>query len=451
MSDDVRANTPGEQIGSYELIEGNIKTGYLDLYLASAKYTGEWLMVSADGGSEWQIRKPTKAESGLTFELPSFNNLPLKNTPARIQLATESPAAMTLLRKQSLGTQRSKRKGSADRKERQPAAVPRNLGLEDLPKAAPVFEVPMECRMVDDVPSGAGWLYELKLDGYRAIAVIEKRVGLLSRYGRSFKERFPNILRALERIQVPDCVLDGEVVALDSKGRPNFQELQNSRSSRQPIIYYVFDILNYGGRSLKTLPLNKRREILERVAESFVDPVRLSAAVQANAAEFLTQVRRLGLEGVVAKRLDSIYESGKRPGSWIKYRVNEREEFVIGGYRRSDPTMNAILVGQFRNDKLWFVEKVKNGFVPETRQRVFEALQTLIVEKCPFANLPERDNRRGAVNAEQMKQCVWVEPVQRCEIDFVEWTRGGHLRHAAFRDLTGRTDRPSASPKHARG
>lgn len=164
----------------------------------------------------------------------------------------------------------------------------------------------------------------------------------------------------------------------------------------------------------------------------------MAAALESDAAEVVAQVKRFGLEGVVAKRRDSIYESGKRPGSWVKYRINQREEFIIGGYRREGAMFDALLVGRFQRNQLMFIEKVKNGFVSATRKQVFDALQDLIIPECPFANLPERVKRRAAVDTEEMMDCVWVNPVQQCEVDFVQWTRGGHLRHSAFRQLTDR-------------
>ena len=119
--------------------------------------------------------------------------------------------------------------------------------------------------------------------------------------------------------------------------------------------------------------------------------------------------------------------------------MNQREDFVIGGYRPGSHYVDAILVGRFEGTKLMFVEKVRNGFTPESRKLVFDALQDLVTPECPFANLPERSKRRGAVDAEEMKRCLWVKPEQKCEIEFAEWTRDGRLRHAAFRQLTRRT------------
>lgn len=416
--DDSRNDVPGngEQTGSFELIEGNAAKGCLDLFLVADKLKGEWMLRRVEGET-WAIYRPTVDESGLAFQMSPIAALPAGTVPEE-----KLPA-----RRESTATTASRKRNSADSA----------LDLSKLPAANPAFVVPMECRLMPEVPDGARWLYELKLDGYRAIAINDgTATHLYSRYGHAFDARFPAIISSLQVL--PPVTLDGEVVALDEHGRPSFQELQNSRSTRQPIVYYVFDILNYRGHDLQGLRLEERKRILEKVAPQFKEPVRLAAILHASAPAITEGTRKLGLEGIVAKQRDSIYQSGKRPGSWVKYRVNQREEFIIGGYRRAGQYFDALLVGRFDGDKLMFVDKVKNGFVPETRKQVYEALQDLIIPACPFANLPERTHRRAAVDAEEIKICTWVRPEQKCEVDFAEWTKAGRLRHSSFRALTGR-------------
>jgi bifunctional non-homologous end joining protein LigD len=294
----------------------------------------------------------------------------------------------------------------------------------------------MECRLVSQLPEGEEWRYELKLDGYRALALIrDKEVHLLSRHNNDLASQFPRVYTALQQSRLPDGVLDGEIVALDAEGRPSFQQLQNSRSADASIVFYVFDVLNYAGRDTTGLPLRERKRLLERLSASLAEPVRVSTVLEARVADILQQVASFGLEGVVAKRADSIYQPGKRPGSWVKYRSNEKEDFFIGGYLPGKNYFDAILVGHYKGKQLMFVKKLRNGFVPHTRKEVFAAIAPLRVPRCPFVNLPEPNTRRGAVDSEQMKQCVWVKPQVKCEVEFTEWTAGGRLRHAAFRQL----------------
>ena len=142
-------------------------------------------------------------------------------------------------------------------------------------------------------------------------------------------------------------------------------------------------------------------------------------------------MRKLGLEGVVGKRIDSIYEPGERSGAWIKLRTNMEQEFVIGGYIPGARGFDALLVGVYEKKRLIFVAKVKNGFVPRIRDELFPALKALQTAQCPFKNLPEkRASRWGeSLTAEKMEQCRWVKPKLVCQVAFVEWTDAGHLRH----------------------
>lgn len=287
---------------------------------------------------------------------------------------------------------------------------------------------------MSSAPEGDGWLYELKLDGYRAIAVKNgTRASLLSRHGNDLNAQFPAIAQALRESPFESATLDGEVVALDEEGRPSFQELQNSRSTRLPILYYVFDVLNYGGRDLQKQPLAQRRAVLETIR--FRDPVRLAAVLDADVNTLLTEIKRRHLEGIVAKRRDSFYEAGTRSPKWLKMRIGERDTFVIGGYLPAGRTFEALLVGRWRGKQLYFVKKLRNGFGPRTRDEVFEAIKNLRIPNCPFVNLPEPSSHRGAVDAKRIKDCVWVEPKVQCEVEFSEWTRDGRLRHAAFRRI----------------
>ena len=255
---------------------------------------------------------------------------------------------------------------------------------------------------------------------------------LFSRYGNPWPDRFGEIREALSRL--PDVVLDGEIVAVDRAGLPSFQELQNWQSTRHQIVFYAFDILNFEGRDLRALPVEERKRILEDAASRFRDPLRLSAALDAPLHRLVPQMKKLGLEGIVAKRLGSRYESGRRSPAWQKKRFNETGDFVIGGYIPEDDTFSRLLIGVWRGDELHFVKKLKNGFNPLAKKEIMQAIGKLRVRECPFVNLPERPGR-SAVDAEVMKTVVWVKPVRSVEVEFVEWTGSGRLRHAAFRQL----------------
>ena len=232
--------------------------------------------------------------------------------------------------------------------------------------------------------------FEIKFDGYRCTAVKRARdVTLFSRHEKVLNRRFPGVVRALASLE-GDFVLDGELVALDSQGRPSFQILQNTVSHERPTYFYAFDLLNRGGELHLNLPLSRRRELLADLLGAPKDPVRLSPLLQAPSDQILEAVRKLGLEGVVGKRIDSIYEPGERSGAWIKLRTNLEQEFVIGGYIPGARGFDALLVGVYEKKDLIFVAKVKNGFVPRIRDEVTPKLRALQTVRCPFKNLPEK-------------------------------------------------------------
>jgi DNA ligase D-like protein (predicted ligase) len=292
----------------------------------------------------------------------------------------------------------------------------------------------MQCKPVTTLPTDEKWTFEIKFDGYRCIVVKRGReVALFSRNQKVLNKRFPKVVEALASL-AGDFVLDGELVAFDPQGRPSFQLLQNNLSRTLPVYFYVFDVLNRERELLLNLPIERRREILGRMLSADDDPLRVSPLLRAPSGEVLDAVRKLGLEGVVGKRIDCPYEPGERSGAWIKHRTNRGQEFVIGGYIPGAHGFDTLLVGVYENEELVFVAKVKDGFVPRIRDEIFPALKNLRVVQCPFANLPEtRASRWGeSLTAEKMGQCRWVKPKLVCQVQFVEWTDAGHLRHCAF-------------------
>ena len=294
---------------------------------------------------------------------------------------------------------------------------------------------------VSKLGDGPQWVYEIKLDGYRAIAVkSEGKVTLFSKRRKSFNRQFPHLVEALADLP-ENTVVDGEVVALDQSGRPDFNLLQNFRSGASRIHYFVFDILIHKDRDLTRLPLIERRSIIRTVLEFHSPRLHISDYFETSAADMLRAVREQHLEGVVAKRKDSVYEPGKRTGAWIKYRVNCGQELVIGGYIPGPHGLDSIIVGYYKGEELVYVARVRNGLVPASRRQLFHRLRPLAIPACPFINLPESGKGRWGqgLTADVMKKCVWVRPDLVAQIDFLEWTDGDLLRHSKFVGL--RTDK----------
>jgi bifunctional non-homologous end joining protein LigD len=295
------------------------------------------------------------------------------------------------------------------------------------------FFKPMECLPVEKVPEGDIWTYELKLDGYRLLAVKTRgKVILYSRRGTDLTKRFPYVASALVSLS-DDTVIDGELVALDEEGRPTFNLLQNFRSAESRIFFYAFDILIHQGKELRQLPLSKRRAILSTTVKPS-DHVGLSQVSNRTAEEMIEFVRSRGLEGVIAKKADSVYQSGLRTGVWTKTRINLGQEFVVGGYIPSHLGVDSIVVGFYKGKDLYYAARVRAGFVPITRRKAFDAIKHLKTAKCPFVNLPEKEAGRWGqgFTAKKMREAVWLKPEAVAQIEFLEWTGANHLRHTTF-------------------
>jgi DNA ligase D-like protein (predicted ligase) len=278
---------------------------------------------------------------------------------------------------------------------------------------------------------------ELKLDGFRAIAFkTGGRVHLRSRNNKDFNGSYPSIVKALA--DMPDeTVIDGEIVALDEAGRPSFSALQNYGSGQIPIVYYVFDVMVLKGINLMREPLSHRRNLLEhKVLPKLVEPIKYSAELDSDLADLVQSVKKLGLEGLIAKRGDSRYEPGLRTAAWWKMRVNAGQEFVIGGYTLGNP-FDALVFGYYEGKRLMYVARTRNGFTPSSRQRLFEKFRGLETPECPFVNLPELKSGRWGqgLTKEKMQGCRWLKPVLVGEFEFTEWTADGHLRHSRFMGL----------------
>jgi DNA ligase D-like protein (predicted ligase) len=292
------------------------------------------------------------------------------------------------------------------------------------------FIEPMECLDVDVVSEGKEWLYEIKHDGYRAIAIKQNNeVQLLSRKGKLLSQ-FPNLFPDLLKLSPKSFILDGEAVAIDGSGKQSFSILQNVRSNKAQVSFYAFDVLHLNGEDLLTRPLSERRKILESTFTKLPEHVRISPILKGTAKLVTAKLRELEFEGIVAKRSDSIYEPGKRGGAWQKHKTQRSDEFVIGGYIGLN-NVDELVVGEQRDGKWFFVESVKNGFVPATRHSSYKAIEKLRADKCPFVNLPEKKGEHN-FDKEKMKEAHWVKPRVVVEIAFNERTPLGHLRHSRF-------------------
>jgi bifunctional non-homologous end joining protein LigD len=303
---------------------------------------------------------------------------------------------------------------------------------------SPTFVTPMAALLVDALPEGPEWSYELKLDGYRALIIKDgASVGVRSRNDKDLSQMYPSVVAAGRRLQVEQAVIDGEIVALDKEGRPSFQALQHRGTHpAHTIAFYAFDLLHIDGKDMRAMPLEARRTKLAAVIDK--SGLLLSVVLPGSVADIVATVRAMQLEGVIAKRTSSQYEAGERSGNWRKLKLQRQQEFVVGGYRPSgEGSVDALLVGYFEDRELRFAAKVRAGLVPHVRRQLAGALSDLRQKQCPFADLPSEGSSRwgGGVSAEDMNEMLWTKPVLVVQVEFVEWTAENRLRHSRFLGL----------------
>jgi bifunctional non-homologous end joining protein LigD len=415
-------------IGTYEVVEGNYWKGNLHISLKGKKLKGEWGLRRdrAKGEKAWLLEKLGEAMKPVTAKKDDQSAL-TRRTMAQIAEAQDA-------------VWQSNRASVTSQPQPDVAAVTPTISkseLDELPRVKPAFIEPMQAKLVAKLPEGKEWQYEAKFDGYRVLIIKDKAVAVLSRRNNVLTDQFPTLKASFGRLQ-DGTVIDGEIVALDENGRPSFNVLQNRRLHKEAVQFYAFDLLTYDGRSLLNLPLEKRREWLKAALSKATDPVKFSVTLDADVDSLVTAAKQAGLEGIVAKRRDSRYEPGKRSGAWVKFKLNQDQELVIGGYIPGTRGFDALLVGYYQGGEPIFCGKIRNGFKEAgSKERVYGKFKGLGTTKCPFHNLPEPANaRRGlALTAEAMKLCCWLKPKLVAQVGIREWTPDGHLRHATFLGL----------------
>ncbi|HEX4696342.1 MAG TPA: non-homologous end-joining DNA ligase [Candidatus Udaeobacter sp.] len=414
-------------LGTFEVIDGNYWKGRLSVFLAGKKLKGEWRLErigDENGKTKWSLRKTAtnaKPISARRKELSALSGRTMEQIagtksggfPAADDGASESTAGV----------------------ENAPARTAR-AKLKRTP--VPHFIAPMKATAVTELPKGDEWIYEVKWDGYRALGLKHgDDVRLLSLKEKDLTSDFPAVADALDSLSAGTALIDGEIVAVDSKGCPSFQALQNRASMGRDwqIVYYAFDLLNVEGEDWTKKPLELRKQKLREITKG--SDVRYNANLSGSPEAIIRTIETAGLEGVIAKKRDSVYRAGTRVTSWLKFKINKAQEFVIGGYKPDTESFQSILVGYYETKKLIFAGKVRQGFNPASRAKLYHAMQRFLTGKCPFDNLPSsRKNHFGeGITADEMKKLCWLRPKLVAQISFTEWTNYGLLRHATFEGL----------------
>ncbi|RJQ32339.1 DNA ligase D [Candidatus Parcubacteria bacterium] len=290
----------------------------------------------------------------------------------------------------------------------------------------PASVKPMFAKLADRAFDKKDWIFEPKRDGYRALAFVSGgKAKLYSRKNVLLNEDYPTVASSFEVIK-EGVVLDGEIVALNDEGKPDFQTLQDYRRDRKgQVIYFVFDLLFLNGRDVRRLALKDRRELLRLLFSKYdLASVKLSDYVEEKGQRFFEAIRRQGLEGMMAKNLNSPYRSGARSADWLKIKTEQRQEAVIAGFtlpRAGQGYFGALVLGVYENNNLRYIGHVGTGFDSKTAEELYEKMSGFKREDSPFIETPQTN-----------EPAVWLEPQLVCEIKFREWTKDGVMRQPVF-------------------
>ena len=400
---------------SERVLKEGLEKGHITFILEGKKLKGEFALVRLKRGEEnaWLLLKKGDEFAGQPDVLELDRSVTTNRTLDEI--ASQAPAAQDVW----LGKPKTPLPDLHDA-----------FSSKMLRKVSPMLATPVTRPF-----SRAGWLFEIKWDGYRAIAEIEGgQVQLYSRNQLSLEERFAPLVKSLQNFG-HDAVLDGEVVVVDESGKPQFQLLQDYQRSRQgQLVYYVFDVLYLAGHDLRKLALRRRKEILKQVFPQ-LPHLALSDHVEEQGKEFFELVSKQGLEGVIGKDGSSLYLEGQRSLAWLKVKTEQRQEAVVGGFTRPGggrKHFGALLLGVYDAKDLVYIGHVGTGFSEERLREIGARLEPLVQSSCPFKKKP-------VANADVR----WVRPELVCEVSFQNWTKEKVLRHPVFLGL--REGRPPAS------
>lgn len=284
----------------------------------------------------------------------------------------------------------------------------------------------LESKIFDD----QNWLYEMKIDGYRAIGYTGKDAALISRNGIEFNEKYEKVFNDIKLLP-PHAVLDGEIVVEDSHGKSAFQDLQNydSNKNKRTLKYYVFDLLQLAGHDLRQLPLLKRKELLKAFVETFPKDTSIFYLehVIGKGTDMLVKAQKQGWEGVIGKDIESTYDGGRRSDRWLKFKIQASQEAIICGYtapKGSRKYIGSLVLGIQQGENIKYVGNCGSGFSGETLEDLFSKLEPLVTDERPF---PDKINYHGKV--------TWVKPQLVCEVFYSEWTADGSMRHPVYKGL----------------
>jgi bifunctional non-homologous end joining protein LigD len=438
------AEDPGkDKKGNEKKLLHELYSGKIKFVMSGEKLKGQFALVKAHGRGEnaWLLMKlddeyATKEDislkdksviSGQDLEEIAATSENIYGQQPKVQSKPVSKKAVKKILEQQVDPQDTQ----AAEPELDTAAI-----LKKAPKGK--FDnsiTPMLATLVDGPFDDPGWQYEVKWDGYRALAFMQgEQADLKSRNNKSFNDKFYPVLAAIKAWNL-NAIIDGEVVVVNDDGVSNFNSLQNWRSEADgELLFYVFDVLWLDGKNLMGLSQKERSAVLlTLVPENGI--IRSGFSVEARGTEFFDVAKDMGLEGIIAKRSDSTYLPGDRSRDWLKIKVQKRQEVIIAGYSKNDDSpklFSALLLGAYKDGRLQYVGKVGTGFNDKQQKEMIAQFKPLIIEKAPFEQTPDYNKpsrfRRNPPHA----SATWLKPQLVCEINFAEITDEGVFRHPSF-------------------
>lgn len=431
-----------------KLLLHELHNGKIKFILKGKKLKGEYALVKAYGRGEngWLLMK-------LEDRYASTDDITKKDKSVVSKKTLEQVAATSdnIYGKKKAGKadkpEKAKSKATADARPEAKKKVTEKTEkgsadslLKGIPKSKmPEKIMPMLATLVDEPFDDPGWRYEVKWDGYRSIAYVNKgKASLYSRNNKPFTEKYYPIVAAMNKWKT-DIVLDGEILVIGENGKADFGGIQNWRSEADgELVYYAFDILWYEGRNLMQLPLSDRQQILKEVLPIDNDLVRLSKVFEANGLDFFAAAEKMGLEGIMAKRASSKYLPDSRSKDWLKIKVNQRQEVVIGGYTKNEGSakpFSSLLLGVYQGKELKYVGKVGTGFNEKKQKEMLGQFKPLATKKCPFSEVPDVNKPSRFQPKPQKATATWLEPKLVCEVSYTEMTSDGVFRHPSFKGM----------------